>query len=132
MDIIETMKQRYETEDIFPKSLGIELAELSPGYARLTMTVVPNMANFHGIGHGGVVFTLADTAFGLSCNSHGVPAVALTVNIDFLAPARVGDQLTVEGQELNRTRKTGHYQMTVTNQAGTVLASVRGIAFFKG
>ena len=70
---IEALKEKFETGDLFPKSLGIELVELAPGRAVVAMTVTEGMANFHGTAHGGAIFTLADTAFALSCNSTARP-----------------------------------------------------------
>ncbi|MGE5417955.1 MAG: hydroxyphenylacetyl-CoA thioesterase PaaI [Acidobacteriota bacterium] len=131
MSHIEELKSKFETGDLFRKLLGIELLELKPGFSRLSMTVTESMANFHGTGHGGAVFTLADTAFALACNSHGVPAVALTVNIDYLAPAKIGERLTATAVEMSRTRRTGHYHMTVTNDNGDKIVFFRGVAYFK-
>ncbi|MGE5405768.1 MAG: hydroxyphenylacetyl-CoA thioesterase PaaI [Candidatus Saccharibacteria bacterium] len=131
MNYLEELKSKFETEDLFRKLLGIELLELEPGFARLSMTVTESMANFHGTGHGGAVFTLADTAFAMACNAHGVPAVALTVNIDYFAPAKIGETLIATAEEVNRTRRTGHYHITVTNESGNKVVFFRGIAYFK-
>ena len=130
MDIIDEIKNQYETGDYFPRSLGIELLELSPGFSKVAITVGPEMVNLHGIGHGGMIFTLADTAFGLACNSHGIPAVAMTNTIDYLAPARLGERLIATGEERQRSRKTGNYEIKVTSDNGKLVAIVRGIAYF--
>lgn len=128
---IEALKQKFESGDLFPKSLGIELVELSPGRAVVAMTVTESMANFHGTAHGGALFTLADTAFALSCNSHGTPAVALSVTMDYMAPARPGDRLVAVAEEAQRTKRTGSYHITVTANNETKIAFFRGLAFIR-
>jgi acyl-CoA thioesterase len=119
------------TADPYAKHMGIELVELKKGYAKLKMTVKEHMVNFHGIPHGGAIFTLADQAFAASCNSHGTVAVALNVNISFLAAATVGSVLYAEGKEINRTRRTGLYQIEITNQENQLLANFQGLAYIK-
>lgn len=131
MSHLDEIRAKFETGDLLSKSMGIKILDLSPGFSRLSMTVTEDMANFHGTGHGGAVFTLADSAFAMACNSHGVPAVALTVNIDYFAPAKIGERLTATAEEVNRTRRTGHYHITVTNDNGGKIAFLRGVAYFK-
>lgn len=128
---IRELKDKFESGDLFPKSLGIEIIEIIPGHASVAMTVEKSMTNFHSTVHGGAVFTLADTAFALACNSHGIPAVALSVNIDYFAPAKPGDRLVATADEVQRTRKTGNYHVTVTSADGTKIAFIRGIAYLK-
>lgn len=130
-DDLNELENKFETGDLFPKSLGIELLELAPGLSRVAMTIEKNMTNFHGTSHGGAVFTLADTAFALSCNSHGTPAVALSVTIDYFAPAKTGDRLVAVAEEVSRTRRTGSYHITVTANDQKKIAFVRGLAFIK-
>jgi len=130
-DHISELKNKFETGDLFPKSLDIELLELTPGRAVVAMTVTESMANFHGTAHGGALFTLADTAFALSCNSHGTPAVALSVTMDYMAPARPGDRLVAMAEEAQRTKRTGSYHITVTANGETKIAFFRGLAFIK-
>jgi acyl-CoA thioesterase len=128
---LDELKSRFESGDIFPGSLGIELIELKEGSAKLAMTVTESMINFHGTAHGGAVFTLADTAFALSCNSHGTPAVALSVTIDYMSPANPGEKLYADAVEVQRTKRTGNYHITVTSNDGRKIAFIRGIAFIK-
>ena len=130
-DHIAELKNKFESGDLFPKSLGIELVELSPGRAVVAMTVTESMANFHGTAHGGALFTLADTAFALSCNSHGTPAVALSVTMDYMTPAKPGDRLVAVAEEAQRTKRTGSYHITVTANNETKIAFFRGLAFIK-
>lgn len=117
--------------DPYAQHMGIELIELKKGYAKLKMTVKEHMVNFHGIPHGGAIFTLADQAFAASCNSHGTVAVALNVNISFLAAPAVGSTIYAEGKEVNSTRRTGLYQIEVTDQEGRLIANFQGLAYRK-
>lgn len=128
---INDLKKKFETDDLFPKSLGIELIRLEPGIAVLEMTVAETMTNFHGTAHGGAVFTLADTAFALACNLHGTPAVALSVTIDYMSPAIPGEKLMARAEEMQRTRRTGNYHISVTAGDGRIIAFFRGLAFIK-
>lgn len=97
--------------------MGIRLEALRPGYARLSMTLRPDMANFHGVGHGGAVFALADAAHAAASNSHGVPAVALHVALHYVAPAHPGDRLVAEAWEDDCGRRTALYRLEVRRDA---------------
>jgi len=113
-------------QDRASQGLGMRLTEIAPGRARLSMRVRPDMVNGHDICHGGFVFALADSAFAFACNSHNEATVAAAGAIDFLAPARAGDELTAQARELWRSGKNGLYEITVTNQRGECLALLRG------
>jgi acyl-CoA thioesterase len=108
------------------KMLGMRVVVVKPGYARLTMTVRSDMVNGHSICHGGLIFSLADSAFAVSCNSHNESTVAAAASIDFLAPAFEGDELSAEANELWRSGRSGLYEITVTNQRGERIALFRG------
>lgn len=94
-------------------SLGMELLEVRPGYARVAMGVEARMLNGHGIAHGGVVFTLADTAFGAACNSGRPMTVATSAEIDFLAPVHAGERLLAEAVERASTGRNAITDVTV-------------------
>jgi acyl-CoA thioesterase len=111
------------------QSLGMRLAAVRPGWARLTMTVRPDMVNGHRVCHGGIVFALADSAFAFACNSYNESAVAAAAAIDFLQGAREGDELTAEASELWRTRRNGIYEIVVANQRGERVALFRGRSY---
>ena len=106
--------------------LGMRVVGVKPGYARVAMTVRPDMVNGHRICHGGLIFTLADSAFAASCNSYDESTVAAAASIDFLAPAFEGDELSAEANELWRSGRSGLYEITVTNQRGERIALFRG------
>jgi acyl-CoA thioesterase len=124
--IAERAAEALLARDTTAKMLGIHIAGVKPGYARVSMTVRSDMVNGHRTCHGGLIFTLADTAFAVSCNSHNENSVAATASIDFLAPAFEADELLAEGTELWRSGRTGIYEVTVTNQRGERIAFFRG------
>ena len=108
------------------RSLGIELIGVGGGAATVRMTVRPDMANVHGTCHGGVLFTLADTAFQLACNSHGPVTVAAGATIEYLAPAATGAVLTARCTELAHQGRSGVYDVTVVDGGGVTVAAFRG------
>jgi len=105
---------------------GMELVEVTEGGATLALTVEPHHANGHGICHGGVTFSLADSAFAFACNSRNRNTVAQSNTITYIAPGRIGDRLTATAREISLTGRSGIYDVTVTNQNGTVIAEFRG------
>ncbi|WP_242496331.1 hydroxyphenylacetyl-CoA thioesterase PaaI [Xylanimonas protaetiae] len=106
--------------------LGITLVTETPGHAVLTMRVTDVMTNGFGITHGGVVFTLADTAFAVACNEDEHVTVAVGGDIAFLAPTGVGDVLTATAVRRARRGRSGVYDVTVTTDDGEVVAEFRG------
>jgi acyl-CoA thioesterase len=115
----------YE-KDLAAKALGIQVLEITPGGARLTMRVTTDMTNGHKVGHGGLVFALADTAFAYACNSYGDNTLAAAASIDFLAPSYAEDTLTAVARELWRAGRSGLYEVEVSNQKGERIALFRG------
>jgi acyl-CoA thioesterase len=113
-------------DDRAAQHLGIALEDIRPGFARMRMQVRPEMANSHGIGHGGLTFALADTAMAYAANAHNQRSVAQSILVHYLAPTRPGDVLTATAEEINRTRRTGLYDVVVTNQDGARVAVLRG------
>jgi len=111
------------------QSLGIVIEESRAGFARLAMTIGDAMIMGHGIAHGGVLFTFADTAFGYACNSRNVCYVALDVTMSFIAPARLGDRLVAVAEERSMRGRTGVYDITVRQTTGEVVAVFRGTCY---
>ena len=128
IDRSEMLKERF-IEDRFPWKLGIELEELRAGYARVSMVVTPDMHNFNGVTHGGALFTLADTAFGLASNTRGT-ALAMHISINYIKGTASGDRLTAVAEEEHLTRSTGIYSMAVYRGDDTI-ALLRGTVFRK-
>jgi acyl-CoA thioesterase len=105
--------------------LGMEIEHLGPGEARVSMVVRPDMVNGHDLCHGGLIASLADSAFALACNSHGPVTVAAGFSVDFLEPARLGQVLQAHAREVALRGRSGLYDVTV--RAGeTVIAEFRG------
>jgi acyl-CoA thioesterase len=108
------------------QALGMALEEVRPGFARVRMTVRPDMLNGHGTCHGGIVFALADSAFAFACNSRDVVTVASGCSIEFLAPVREGDELVAEAQERALQGRNGVYDVDVRRAGGELVATFRG------
>jgi len=117
--------------DAASAALGIELVDVGPGRARLRMTITDVMVNGHGLAHGGLVFTLADSAFAVACNTHGVVTVAAGADITFVAPARLGDVLLAEAVEQVTYGRSGITEVRVVRRGddgsgGTLVALFQG------
>jgi acyl-CoA thioesterase len=112
-------------EDDASSGLGMEILEVRPGEATLTMTVAPQMVNGQRIAHGGFIFTLADSAFAFACNSRNERAVAAHCQISFIRPAKLGDRLVAVAREISRSGRSGIYDVRVT-AGDEVIAEFRG------
>jgi acyl-CoA thioesterase len=115
--------------DLFSQWLGIEVLEVKEGYSRIKMTVRPEMINGFGIVHGGVAFSLADSAFAFACNNRNNISVALDTAINFTRPVHPGDVLTAETREIHNGKSTGLYHITVTNDRDHIVAIFKGTCF---
>ena len=115
--------------DLFSQWLGIEVLEIKEGYSKIKMNVRPEMINGFGIVHGGVAFSLADSAFAFACNNRNVLSVALDTSINFLKPVHVGDELIAEALEIHNGRSTGLYQIRIFNQHQHEVAVFKGTCF---
>lgn len=125
-DLAKAVGREMYRLDRTSQFLRIVLDEIRPGYARMSLTVTDDMVNGHGMCHGGFIFTLADSAFAYSCNSHNHNAVASGCTIEYLAPAQVGDVLTAIGEERALAGRSGIYDIEVCNQDGKRIALFRG------
>jgi acyl-CoA thioesterase len=115
--------------DLFSQWLGIKVIGVREGYSRIQMTVRPEMINGFGIVHGGIAFSLADSAFAFACNNRNQLSVALDTSINFLKPVHPGDILLAEASELHNGRSTGLYHITITNQEGHTVALFKGLCY---
>ena len=118
--------------DLFSQWLGIEVLDVQEGYSRICMTVRAEMINGFGIVHGGIAFSLADSAFAFACNNRNNLSVALDTSINFTKAIQVGDQLTAEAKEVHNGRSTGLYHITITNQKNEQVAYFKGTCFRTG
>ena len=118
--------------DAFSQWLGIEIIESKEGYCQLKMTVRPEMCNGFGIIHGGVTFSLADSALAFASNAYGRLSVALECSISYPTPVNVGDTLFAEATEVNLSNKIGIYNIPVTNQNGMLVGAFKGTVYRTG
>ena len=124
--LAEAAAKALWARDHASEALGIKLLEVRPGYARMQMTVRRDMVNIHGTTHGGMLFTLADSAFGYACNTHNKVAVASNCSIEFLRPAHLGDILTATAVEQAVSGRNGVYDVRVENNKDELVALFRG------
>jgi len=118
--------------DFFSQWLGVEVLEIKEGYSKVRMTIRKEMVNGFGIIHGGIPFSLADTAFAFACNNRNNLSVALDVTISFTKAVHIDDILTAEAKEVHNGRSTGVYLITVINQRNEQVALFKGTCFRTG
>lgn len=112
-------------QDAASQALGMEILEIAPGTATLSMVITQTMLNGHGSAHGGFIYTLADSAFAFACNSHNERAVASHCSITYLRPGQAGKRLIATAKEISRIGRSGIYDVEVC-QEGEVIAQFRG------
>jgi acyl-CoA thioesterase len=130
--IHEEVVSHMMENDFFSQWMGIEVLEIKEGYSRIKMTVRKEMVNGFGIIHGGIPFSLADSAFAFACNNRNNLSVALDVTITFTKAVNIGDTLTAEAKEVHNGRSTGVYLITVSNQKNEQVALFKGTCFRTG
>jgi acyl-CoA thioesterase len=124
--VAEATRDAMWKDDRASKWLGIEVRAVGPGSATLVMTVREHMLNGHDICHGGLITTLADSAFAFACNAYNEITVAAGFDVNLMLAARLGDVLTATATELAKTGRTGVYDVVVDNQRGERVAVFRG------
>jgi len=117
-------------EEPFAKLLNIKLKDVEEGYAFCEMEYTEQMDNIYGTAHGGAIFSLIDEAFEISSNSHGNIAVALNINVTYMKPPKKNTVLTAESKEINRTRRTASYQITVRDDKN-LIAVCQALVYIK-
>lgn len=127
-DRAQTCADLMWAKDRASRSLGMRIDAIGPGHAILSMPVRDDMLNGHGICHGGMIFTLADSAFAFACNTYNALTVAQSNQITYLAPGAANDTLTATATEVARKGRSGTYDVTVTNSAGETIALFRGLS----
>jgi acyl-CoA thioesterase len=113
----------------FGKKFGLKLVDVQEGYARVEMRFTADMENMFGMAHGGAIFSLLDAAFEVASNSHGTMAVALSMNVNYLASPLLGKTLTAEAKEINKTKRTAAYDIRATDDTGKLLASCQALVY---
>ncbi|WP_068639472.1 hydroxyphenylacetyl-CoA thioesterase PaaI [Thauera butanivorans] len=124
--LAEAVAAAMWSRDRAAQALGMRIDSVGPGHATLSMPVRSDMVNGHHICHGGLIFTLADTAFAYACNAYNRSTVASACSIDFIAPGKEGDTLRAEAVERSLSGRTGVYDITVRDGAGGIVALFRG------
>ena len=132
MSIAQEVVEHMMDHDAFSRWMGIEVIEIKEGYSKIKMTIRKEMVNGFGIVHGGIPFSLADSAFAFACNNRNNLSVALDVTITFTKAVNVGDVLTAEAKEVHNGRSTGVYLITVSNQKNEQVALFKGTCFRTG
>jgi acyl-CoA thioesterase len=130
----EKEKARRIVDAMFGKDpmsqwLGIERVEDAPGKSVLKMKVRAEMLNGFGIAHGSIAYALADSALAFAANAHGIQSVSIETSISHVSPVREGDILSTEVKEMNLTKSTGLYYITVINQEGRAVAHFKGTVY---
>jgi acyl-CoA thioesterase len=124
-DLARACADAMWAEDDASNGLGMEIVDVGPGRATLTMTVKPHMVNGQRIAHGGFIFLLADSTFAFACNSRNERAVAAQCDITFIKPGKLGDRLVATAREISRSGRSGIYDISVAAE-GVVIAEFRG------
>lgn len=129
MTTVDAVKNKMWEQDYFSQWLGIVLEEVAIGYCRASFVIRKEMLNGHGIVQGGVLFSVADTAFAFACNAQGKLTVALEVGVNFIKPAVAGERLVIEAKVLHHGYKTGVYDVRVLNEKEELVCLFKGTCY---
>jgi len=127
---MEKLKELVEREK-FRKFLGIEIVEIKNGYAKVKLEIKENMTNIYDFTHGGLIFTLADEAFEIACNSRGYIEYGLNVTISYTKASNPGDTLFAEARFISESKKIATYHIKITNQNNEIIAMCQAMAYKK-
>jgi acyl-CoA thioesterase len=127
---MQKIRQFFSKEDLFARHVGIELVDVGPGWAKTRMKIEPFHLNGAKTVHGGALFTLADFAFAVASNSHGTLAMGINTSMNFVKAALKGT-LFAEAEEQSLNRKLASYTVTITDDAGDVVAIFQGMVYRK-
>lgn len=131
LEIARRVVNAMMEKDSFSRWLGIDIVDVGVGSCVIRMNVRDDMVNGFEIGHGGIAFSLADSALAFAANTHGTISLALSNSVTYSAPVNVGDVLTATCIERTTSRKTGTYDVTIVNQDGTTVCLFRGTVYRK-
>ena len=132
---MKTPKEIFDlmyNNDPFSKLLGMQLIEIGEGFCKLNMVLTKDMLNGFSIAHGGITYSLADSALAFASNSRGIQSVSIETSINHLSKVVEGDTLTAITEEKNLTGRTGLYIINITNQNNQAVALFKGIVFRTG
>lgn len=130
--LAEKVVAKMMDHDAFSQWMNVEVLEIKEGYSRIKMIIRKEMVNGFGIVHGGIPFSLADSAFAFACNNRNNLSVALDVTITFTKAVNIGDTLAAEAKEVHNGRSTGVYLISVMNQKNELVALFKGTCFRTG
>lgn len=124
--MVDPVIRHLAEHDTAARELGIEVLEARPGFARCALVIAERHTNPHGVCHGGVLFTFADSTFGYACNAYNQVTLAQGADIDFIRPGRLGERLVAVAEERARAGRSGVYDVSVVTETGEVVALLRG------
>lgn len=122
---------RQVAKEPFAQKFGLQLIDVQEGYAKVGMKFTEDMENIFEMAHGGALFALIDESFEIASNSHGTMAVALNMNINYIASPVKGSCLTAQAKEFNRTKKTATYDIRVTDDQNNLIAACQALVYRK-
>ena len=122
---------RKVSEEPFARKLNLELIKLDDGHSVVEMTFTADLENIFGMAHGGAIFGLIDVAFETAANSHGTIAVALNMNVTYMASPLPGARLRAEAKEINITFRTATYNISVMDDEERLIASCQAVVYRK-
>lgn len=125
MDAKEIVDQMMAT-DTFSQWLGVEILEVKPGYCEMKCTVREDMLNGHQMAHGGITYSLSDSALAFAANGHGNRCVSIETSISHLRPVKAGDELNIVCNEVHRGKTIATYATSIENQDGTIVSRFKG------
>jgi acyl-CoA thioesterase len=127
----KVFREMYDN-DPFSKLLGVECLKIDRGYCKLKMTVRKDMLNGFSVAHGGICYSLADSALAFASNSHGIKSVSIETSISHTESVKEGDEITATAEEMHLGNKTGIYHITVTNLQNKIVALFKGTVYRTG
>jgi acyl-CoA thioesterase len=127
----EIVKKKMYENDPFSQWLGIEITKINKGSVELSMTIRPEMCNGFGIAHGGITYSLADSALAFAANSHGIQSLSIETSINHLKPLKSGDRLTAVAFEDYVSKSLGHYRVEISCR-GSIVALFKGMVYRTG
>ena len=129
MSLAKNVVNKMINGDAFSQWLGIKLVEVSEGYCKISMTIRDEMTNGFSIAHGGIAYSLADSALAFAANSDGIQSLSIETSISHTKKVQTGDVLTATTKEINKSKKTSIYYITITNQDNLEIAHFKGTVY---
>ena len=132
MDLSKKVIEKMMSGDAFSQWLGIELLESAPGFCKIQLKVREEMTNGFNIAHGGISYSLADSCLAFAANSYGTQSVSIETSISHTKKVESGDLLIATSKELNKSKKTALYSITISNQDNIEIAHFKGTVYRTG